>query len=134
MLQVIITRMAGNCFAIKNWFIVSFGGLLTIYLTKGIANIMLVALLIAVAFGLWDAYYLSLERKYRQKYELALLDQTELFDMGFSDLPKPQKQRGALLSLSLVPYWMALGIAIILLNHDKVRVFVNCVSQGIYGG
>lgn len=133
MLQAVITRMNGNCFAIKNWFIVCFGGLLTLYLTKGTPVVMLIGVLIAIVFGTWDAYYLWLERKYRDKYDDARSDKAELFDMNPFNSAKEKKRRSCLLSLSMLPYWVAMVVALVLLNYQNIRLFANCVSQCIYG-
>lgn len=82
MIQSVINRMAANSFAIKNWFIVSFGGLLALFFAQGKIEILTVAIIIALFFASYDAYYLHLERNYRELYKLAVEDKVELFDMN----------------------------------------------------
>lgn len=72
-IQSIITRMANNSFKLKTWTVTLTSGI-TIFLSlKAFPPILILTLLIPVLFfGALDAYYLTLERRYRELYGQAV--------------------------------------------------------------
>jgi hypothetical protein len=69
MLQSVITRMAQNSFALKGWAVTLCSALLAFSAKDMDPAFALLAVLPATLFGCLDGYYLSLERKFRVKYE-----------------------------------------------------------------
>lgn len=70
-LQDIIKRMADNSFKIKGWSITITGGLLALLIANDKASVkdLLVVYVPIIGFWLIDAYYLMLERIFRNRYE-----------------------------------------------------------------
>lgn len=67
--QGIITRMAGNTFKIKSFCMSIVTLLSTLRIYYGHNKISLITALSVIACALADAYYLQLERKYRELYK-----------------------------------------------------------------
>ena len=67
-IQGAITRMGNNSFALKGW---SVGIMIAVYAFAGQSNVkaVIVTLIPLIVFWCIDAYYLSLERKYRYLYD-----------------------------------------------------------------
>lgn len=107
-IQNVINRMAANSAAIKNWFIVSVGGLLAIYYTQNNGlEILILAFIITLAFYWFDIYYLWLERVFREKYSQAVEEKSALFDMNIEEIKKVFPCREVAYSFSMLPYWAA---------------------------
>lgn len=71
MIQTVITRMAANQFTVRKWSVTLGAAIIGWAVSKeSDPTRALVALLPAASFSITDAYYLSLERRFR-----ALLDQ-----------------------------------------------------------
>ncbi len=69
MIQGVINRMASNSFVFKGWSITIIAGL-SAFAAKDTNNRLLVLSVVAtILFWLVDAYYLSLERAYRDLYD-----------------------------------------------------------------
>lgn len=70
-LQDMIKRMADNSFKIKGWSITITGGLLALLIANNKASVkdLLVVYVPIIGFWLIDAYYLMLERFFRNRYE-----------------------------------------------------------------
>jgi hypothetical protein len=66
--QAAITRMASNSAGCKAWCITLVSAILVIVADKGKPPYALIALIPAVLFLVLDAYYLALERCFRQSY------------------------------------------------------------------
>ena len=83
MIQDTIKRMADNSFKIKNWAVVVAAGLFGIYFSEGQnPQILKVLLFITLVFMFVDAYYLSLEKAFRCKYNEVRTDKNiNLFDI-----------------------------------------------------
>lgn len=71
MIQSIIDRMARNSFALKGWTVTLTGALLSLSTTRQDHKIAAIAIYVLVAMATLDAYYLALERAYRQLYHQA---------------------------------------------------------------
>ena len=68
MLQGVIARMAQNSASCNPWCVTLVAALLVLAVDKAKPDMILVGLLPLVMFALLDAYYLSLERMFRTKY------------------------------------------------------------------
>ena len=119
MLQAVISRMNANSFAVKNWFMVSVGGLTAIFFKDGKIELLGLALVMTLAFYMYDVFYLWLERCYRQKYDKALKDESDLFDMDICDIKKGTSMGSVMNSPSLTIYKIA-GIILIILVIGKM--------------
>lgn len=67
-LQNVIDRMAGNSASAKTWCITLVSALLVVAADRQKPNIALIALIPSAVFCLLDAYYLGLERGFRETY------------------------------------------------------------------
>ena len=115
MIQNAITRMATNSFLIKGWAFI----LITIASAFAINSDTkegLVLVLGALLVPLWllDAYFLSLERKYRELY--GSISKSEATDMSMA----PPKETAAysnmwhsFFSKTLVPFYVTLVVAFV---------------------
>jgi hypothetical protein len=85
-LQAVIARMASNSFVAKGWSLTLASALLGIALKDGKPPIAIIAALPTCLFWAFDAYFLSLERKFRALFAVAtkaiLTDQSITFDMN----------------------------------------------------
>ena len=84
MIQGVINRPAGNSTAMKGWSVTIVAAMLAILAGQD-GEMVLFALVPAIAFWGLDAFYLRLERLYRQLYDAARRDDdpAELFSMDF---------------------------------------------------
>ncbi|MCG3744502.1 hypothetical protein EXA18_13580 [Vibrio cincinnatiensis] len=68
MLQNVIQRMASNSSSCKSWCITLVSAVLVIVADKGKPDFAWIALLPTVIFACLDAYYLALEKGFRETY------------------------------------------------------------------
>jgi hypothetical protein len=105
-LQSIIERLAGNSFVIKGWAVTLSSALLGFSVEDSdSAVIAYLAILPTVVFYLLDAYYLALERKFREKYAAAMNEEF-LINMNItaSRIMAYQLKNAALVPFTLMPY------------------------------
>ena len=126
MLQNIIARMNGNSFSIKNWFMVSVGGLIALYFKLPNVALLVLAIILTLSFFWFDAYYLWLERCYRQKYTDALADKCALFDMNIANIQTYIRMSDVLNSKSLSVYKIAFFIILILVVYYVLSTIGTC--------
>ena len=69
MLQGIINRLASNSASCKTWCVTLVSAVTVVAADKDNINLLLVAGLPILLFGMLDAYYLGLERRFRDCYE-----------------------------------------------------------------
>lgn len=69
LIQAVITRLAGNSFLLKAWAVSLVTGLAALAKVNGNVEIAWISCGVLVVFGLLDAYYLALERAFRELYE-----------------------------------------------------------------
>lgn len=67
-MQSVIQRMASNSSSCKTWCITLVSAILVIVADKGVPNYALIAVIPTILFLALDAYYLALERCFRQAY------------------------------------------------------------------
>jgi len=67
-LQGVIGRMASNSASAKTWCIALVSAIIVVVSDKGEAGFVWIALVPVVLFFLLDAYYLGLERQFRDRY------------------------------------------------------------------
>lgn len=90
-----INRMASNSFLIKGWSITALGGLIAVYIGNQNKNwsYQLLVLTFALVIMFWghDAYYLLLERRYRNLYEKVVDTDVEQIDYSMEPLDNGEK-------------------------------------------
>jgi len=69
LIQAVITRLAGNSFVLKGWAVTLVAGLAALAKADGNQDIAWISCGVLVVFALLDAYYLALERAFRNLYE-----------------------------------------------------------------
>jgi hypothetical protein len=69
MIQTIIERMGRNSFLLKGWTVGLVAALIGLSAEKSNADFAIIAASVSLVFGLLDAYYLAVERRYRALYE-----------------------------------------------------------------
>ncbi len=74
LIQAVITRMAGNSFLIKGWSVTIVAGLSAIAKAQTEAGVAWIAAGVVVVFAVLDAFYLALERAYRDLYQRVAAD------------------------------------------------------------
>lgn len=124
-LQAVIQRMASNSSSAKAWCITLVAAMLVVVADKGHPQYALIALIPTVLFLVLDAYYLALERGFRESYRLFIgklhrgeLRAADLYEVN----PGGSLARGlvaALLSFSIWPFYMTL-LAMILVTMRVV--------------
>ncbi|ENM8347193.1 hypothetical protein VCSRO209_3433 [Vibrio cholerae] len=93
MLQNVIQRMASNSSSCKSWCITLVSAVLVIVADKGKPDYAWIALLPTVIFACLDAYYLALEKGFRETYN-KFVEKLHSMSLVSSDLYaiKPQEQ------------------------------------------
>lgn len=120
-IQNAIERMASNSFLIKGWSITVFGGLFTIYIANQDKNwgneILCLAIILALGFWIHDAYYLKLEREFRNLYNKVSQQPTDKIDYSLTmkDSEKEKWHKVAVRPIILVSYFSVIVVASILL-------------------
>lgn len=71
MIQGVIGRMGGNLFYLRGWSITLAAGLLALLAQKDSPKLFSLVMLgsVTIIFWIYDGYFLSLERKYRDLYD-----------------------------------------------------------------
>jgi len=64
--QSVITRLANNGVQVKTWCVTALAALVALAADAGRPELLIVALAVVLTFCMLDAYYLSLERHFRQ--------------------------------------------------------------------
>ncbi|HEX3557073.1 MAG TPA: hypothetical protein VIA62_27935 [Thermoanaerobaculia bacterium] len=82
LLQAAITRMASNSFLLKGWNVTLVAALLGVAAREGKPEMALVALVPVSALWGLDAYYLALERRFRELWKNAIAAATPTFNMN----------------------------------------------------
>lgn len=115
MIQAIINRLASNSFVFKGWAATVIAGISAFAAKDTNEKIMLVALLATALFWLSDAYYLSLERRYRDLYKhVSKLPISKInFSMKLLDNHKFRTWFKAMFSEILVAFYGLSGILIL---------------------
>jgi len=123
--QSVIQRMASNSTSCKAWCITLVSAILVIVADKGNSNYALLALIPTLLFLVLDAYYLALERGFRESYN-SFIEKLNKGRVQADDVycitpkgPWLKKLTGALRSFSIWPFYLTLVVMILL-----AKVFV----------
>lgn len=125
LVQGVINRMGGNLFFLKGWAVTLIIGLFAATISLN-GSLYLQFILIAVLLFFWgfDAYFLSLERCYRDLYDATCKKNEEDIDfsMKITEAKKYAKNTWcyALFSKTLLAFYLLLGGAmLIIINFAK---------------
>lgn len=116
MIQAIINRLASNSFVFKGWAVTIIAGLSAFATKDTNKKLLLVTFFATLLFWMVDAFYLSLERRYRALYAAVALKDKDHIDFSM-----------ALPSYSKVKDWACAMIAPVLL------IFYGITSTLIIG-
>lgn len=123
MLQNIIKRMASNSSASKAWCITLVSAVLVIVADKGKPDYAFIALLPTFIFATLDAYYLALEKAFRNsyndfvsKFQKKTLMEKDLFVIAPTG-NMSQMQIESLKSFSVWGFYTTLAILIVITKH-----------------
>jgi hypothetical protein len=124
-LQAVIQRMATNSSSCKGWCITLVAAILVVVADKGKPQLAWIALIPTLLFLALDAYYLALEKAFRNSYN-RFIERLHEGKLGASDLYVVEPEGGlaglgmkALASFSIWPFYTTLVVMIYL-----TRVFV----------
>lgn len=81
-IQGVINRLSSNTFLFKGWSITLIGAIFTAMLTTENYNLLWLALSIIIMFWFIDAYYLALERLYRDLYSKVIKIKPDKIDFS----------------------------------------------------
>ena len=119
-IQASISRMSGNLFLLKGWSVTLIAALFALAAKDTNKAYIVVAYFPLFIFWFLDGYFLAMERRFRSLYEH--VRQLEEEDIDFSmntELYKSERRNqwlGALFSRTLFPYYITLGLLMILLS------------------
>lgn len=117
-LQGIIQRMASNSSACKAWCVTLVSAVLVIVADKGRSDYAYIAFLPTIIFTALDAYYLALEKAFRNSYNdfiSKLHNKTLTEESLYSVVPKGEistLQFQSLLSFSVWGFYLSLALLI----------------------
>ena len=121
MMQGVISRMAENSRSCKVWCVTLVAAVLVLVAQTGKPQHALIALAPTLLFWVLDAYYLSLERRFRNSFD-AFVSKVHDDKVCKSDLyavaPKGSSLGGFLwamfLSFSVLPFYLAVAATVLL--------------------
>lgn len=120
-MQNVIMRMGENSRSCKAWCVTLVAAILVLVARTGDANHALIALAPAILFLVLDAYYLSLERRFRMSYDYFVAKlhrgQLSISDLYYTDVSGSKVREffwAVLLSFSVLPFYAGVALTIIL--------------------
>lgn len=120
--QAVINRMATNSTSCKAWCITLVSAILVIVADKGKPQFALIAVIPTILFCALDAYYLSLEKRFRESYNL-FIEKLHGGKVVAADLycvmPSGDKTKtfyAALRSFAIWPFYLTLLMMILLVK------------------
>jgi len=123
LIQAVITRMAGNSFLIKGWAVTLVTGLAALAKTSdGNEDVAWISLGVLLIFALLDAYYLALEKGYRDLYQAEVDSPSEKYGLKLAtdDEVGPEEVLKALKSFLIWPLYSAAAVGAILVAANVV--------------
>ncbi|WP_213115320.1 hypothetical protein [Cobetia sp. MC34] len=117
-IQNVIQRMASNSASCKTWCVTLVSAILVVVIDKNKSAYFLLALLPILVFLILDAYYLSMEKGFRNSYNefISKLARGTIHDIDlYSVLPTGKKlKRKSLMSYSILGFYFPL-ISVVLI-------------------
>ncbi len=115
MIQGVITRMGSNSFIIKGWSITAIGAMYAYWLAKRDYLILVLILGVVLLFWFHDAYYLYLERGFRNLYDEVRKKDDDKIDFGMTPIFKEKVICIAMRPILRWSYGIVILITIVLL-------------------
>jgi general stress protein CsbA len=84
MIQAVVERMGRNSFLLKSWTVTLVAALIGLAAEKTSSDFAIIAAAVSLIFGLLDAYYLALERKYRALYNCAIAPDSKVSEWSLT--------------------------------------------------
>ncbi|GAB2027388.1 hypothetical protein [Lactovum odontotermitis] len=120
MIQSVITRMSSNSFIIKGWSVAGVGALFMFWLNKNDKRVLFIILGITSIAWFLDAYYLRLERAFRNCYdEVRMSEEDENFLIKPIYRKKEGRLRSAVSPIFLASYLVIIIFTVILIVFTK---------------
>src|SRR5579872_6484943 len=125
MIQGVINRLAGNSSAYKGWMVTITAALLGVAINNHKPVLAWLGVYVVCILAILDAYYLALERSYRDLYRTAAGDRTAADDWTADNwsLAAPSTGLGkvlkAVLSPSVWPFYLSAAIAAIIVGASS---------------
>ena len=107
LIETVTGRMASNSFLIKGWTVTLVAGLNAFASTKSDHRVAWIAVGVVVVFAVLDAFYLALERSYRELYERVVTDPPTAFDWELEAAVGPSEVVKALAGFAVLPLYLA---------------------------
>lgn len=137
MLQNCITRMASNSSACKTWCVTIVSAILVLSTDKDKSNFAFLACVPSIVLGLLDAYYLGLERAFRDSYN-QFIDKLHSKTLGISDIyaihPEGSVKRKAFRAIASFSVWPFYGLLLVLSLICQYPYFFKTISLLVSGG
>ncbi|SDG83419.1 MULTISPECIES: hypothetical protein [unclassified Duganella] len=119
-IQASIGRMSGNLFLLKGWSVTLIAALFALAAKDTNKAYIVVAYFPLFIFWFLDGYFLAMERRFRSLYEHVRQLKEEDIDFSMNTEPYKIDSRNqwfsALFSRTLFPYYITLGLLMILLS------------------
>jgi hypothetical protein len=119
-IQAAINRMSGNLFLLKGWSVTLISALFALAAKDTNKTFIVVAYFPLFIFWFLDGYFLAMERRFRSLYEHVRQLKEEDIDFSMNTEPYKTDPRNrwiaALFSRTLFPYYVTLGLLMILLS------------------
>jgi hypothetical protein len=112
LIQGVISRLAGNSFALKGWAVTLVAGLFALAADKTNFGFVIIAIFPVLVFWGLDAYYLTKERVFRQLYDDVRMASAN-FSMNTDEATKNVDTWGKVL-MSTTIAWFYLPLAALL--------------------
>lgn len=113
LIQAVVSRLAGNSFLLKGWTVTLVAGLSALAKADTDRAFAWIACGVIVVFGLLDAYYLALERKFRVLYDSAVACSTADWSLA-AGRATPGDVLKAIGSFALWPFYLVAAIGAVL--------------------
>ena len=113
MIQAVISRLASHSTTIKGWSVTVSGALLGYSATASTPLVAAIAAWVVIAFAVLDAYYLSLERQYRQLYRRITADDKVAWQMDVEQPSKKQLMVALCSPVNVILYGSSLSVALV---------------------
>ncbi|WP_395741136.1 hypothetical protein [Prosthecobacter sp.] len=113
-IQAVITRMAGNSFLIRGWSVTRVSALVALAAKDSQKEFAILSLIPCAMFWFLDAYYLSLERRFRSLYNEVRQACSTDYSMTLPDITAAERWLTVLHSRTVLPFHGTMVAAILI--------------------
>jgi hypothetical protein len=127
LIQMVVTRLAGNSFLIKGWAVTLVSALFALAAKDANANYVVCAYFPAIMFWCLDSYFLRQERLFRKLYDCVRAKDSDTIDFSMDTSPFV----GQVASYSSTAFSITLGMfyGTILGTILVVMFVINCLPR-----